>query len=140
MQYKKKLRYNVGDIIYAHSYSMKYDPQKPISEDNFPEITKLFLIIYAENLDDSIDSSRNYLVLKLTSNMEDIRKYSYIYPLSKNNFLDKQGLVKCNKIHTIDISQIKGSVGTLDSESLKEVYKLYRSFQNKIEEQLLERV
>lgn len=140
MMYTKKQQYEVGDVIYASNYNMKYDYRKPISETNSPVVKNFFLIIYAEQQDNMTMHRRNYCALKLTTSVVDEAIYTCSYSNEYNSFMKQSGFVSCSKLHTFDYNQIAGCLGKMDSNTMKKVFKIYHRFQCELERQFLERI
>jgi len=140
MEYIKKPFYNVGDVIFASNYNMKYDYRKPISDDNNPLIMNFFLVVYSEASDNMTLHQKNYQALKITTSMVDETIYNCKYSNIKNPFMPNPGFISCSKLHTFDTKQIAGCLGQMDSDTMKKVFKIYHRFQCELERQFLERI
>ena len=138
--YTKKQQYEVGDVIYASNYNMKYDYRQPMSEENNPVVKNFFLIIYAEQQDSMTMHKRNYCALKMTTSMVDEAIYTCRYSNEYNQFMKQPGFISCSKVHTFDYNQISGSLGQMDSCTMKKVFKIYHRFQCELERQFLEKI
>ena len=138
--YTKKQQYEVGDVIYASNYNMKYDYRLPISENNNPIVMNFFLVIYSEQQDSMTMHKRNYCALKLTTNIVDEAIYNCKFSNEVNTFMKQSGYVSCSKVHTFDYNQIAGSLGQFDSNTMKKVFKIYHRFQCELERQFIDKI
>ena len=137
MQYTKKNYYEVGDVIFASNYNMKYDYREPMSKENNPMVMNLFLVIYSEENDALTLHKRNYVALKITTNIVDESIYSVKYSNIVNDFMPNQGFISCSKVHTFNSTQIAGYLGTMDVNTIKKAFKVYHRFQCELERQFL---
>lgn len=140
MEFVKKANYTTGDVVYAQNLNMNYDYRLPESESNSRVVKNFFVILYAESQDPLTIHRKNYLAVKLTTNIVDEQIYTCGFDLSKNNFLNKQSWVSCSKVHTLDENQIIGSLGTFDKMTMKKVTRVFTRFQNEVQRQLLESI
>lgn len=140
MDIDKKEHYNVGDVIYAINYNMKYDCKQPISKDNLPYVKNFFLVVYTEAQDSLTLHRRNCQALKLTTRLVDEQLYACAIDNSKNPYLQSDGYVCCSKLHTFDTRQIIGAIGQMDQATMKRVFKIYHRFQCELERQFIERI
>ena len=140
MEFVKKSNYSVGDVIYAQNLNMNYDYRLPETETNSRVVKNFFLVIYTEAQDPLTIHKKNYKAVKLTTSIVDEQIYTCAIDKSKNNFLNKQCWVSCSKEHTFDESQIIGSLGQVDKNTLKKVTRVYNRFQNEVQRQLLESI
>lgn len=98
----------------------------------------MFLVLYDEKQDSSVVGNDDVIALKITS--KDIYKSKYLYNITKNryDFLDKNCLVCCNNLHTLNkITNVYKIIGKLDKEDLYNVCNLYNQFNNELLRQLM---
>ena len=140
MEYVKKDTYEVGDIIYANNFNMNYDWRKPEDETNSKTVKNFFLVVYAEASDNMTMHKKNYLALKITTNVVDEAIYACRYDTDRNPFMNKSGFISCSKMHTFSQNQIIGCTGKLDQLTLKKTFKVYHRFQCELERQFIDRI
>ena len=140
MEYVKKQCYEVGDVIYATNYNMKYDYRKPISPSNSPIVKNFFLVVYSEQNDNMTLHKRNCQELKMTTSVVDESIYNCSYSNKKIEFLNQGGYISCSKLHTFAGNQIIGCLGQMDSETMKKVFKIYHRFQCELERQFIDKI
>lgn len=138
--YTKKPQYEVGDVIYASNFNMKYDYRQPVSEQNNPVVMNFFLVIYSEQQDNMTMHKRNYCALKLTTKIVDEAIYNCKIDNDKNEFFNQPGYVSCSKVHTFDYNQIAGCLGKMDNNTMKKVFKIYHRFQCELERQFIDKI
>lgn len=99
----------------------------------------LFLVLYTEKFDTNVQFSSNFLACKITTQMSQTPNYCYPLLKEKIDFLDKDCMVTCSKLHTFTVTNIdlkKDVLGHLSKETMLNVYKQYRKFQRMLEMQL----
>ena len=122
------MRYKPGQIVFAEYGGFDNEIRKG-----------LFLVLYSETDDTTTENQKNYIVVKVTSQLVDT---TYVVKLSTkyNEFLQKDCYVACSKVHTFNYTQITGLLGEIDNNSLKKVFKCWCKFNYELERQCLERI
>jgi len=101
----------------------------------------IFCVLYDEQLDNNILQKKNVFAIKLSTQTTLAGNYSVEVPINRNEFLDKQCVACCSKIHTLHkIYNIYKVLGTLDAITMKNIYKTYNRFVTEVERQILDGV
>ena len=118
--------YNSGDIIFA-GYTDVNDTIR----------SGLFLVLYDEKKDEECLCDNNIIALKITSKFQP--KYTYYYELQEGDFnLRATSRVCCSKPYVLSKDKINGILSSLDTISLRNVYKLYNKFNFQLANQVLD--
>lgn len=101
----------------------------------------LFLVLYDEQNDKNIMDDQNVVALKLSTQNTCASNYIIQITSKANKFLDKNCVVCCSKLHTLHKkSNVYKLLGVVNSNTLKRVYKVYRKFQNELNDQILNNI
>lgn len=116
-----------GDVV-----SIKYD------NFNGGKTVGLFLIIYSERFDRIYTNGHtNINCVKITT--DNFQGNSYTVKVRKGNAnLAKDCLVNLSKVHTFRKEQVLKKIGTLDNKTMLNVFKEIRTFNQEVENQILE--
>lgn len=96
----------------------------------------VFLIIYDEALDSHHQFKNNVTALKCTTSDAIIGNYTVTLNDGNNPEVERDTIVACSKVHTIDKSQIFKVICTIHSTTFKSVYKVYRKFISEMEREM----
>ena len=96
----------------------------------------IFCILYDEQLDSSNNFKGNVVALKVTTSYNMITSYCIPLTDGRNDFLDKDCMVLCSKIHTLEKDQVYKELGVIHPHTLRQVYKCYRRFETELERQM----
>lgn len=96
----------------------------------------IFCVLYTEQLDSSNNFKGNVVALKVTTSFNMITNYCVPLTDGKNEFLERDCMALCSKIHTLDKDQIYKTLGELHPYTLRQVYKCYRRFITELERQM----
>lgn len=96
----------------------------------------IFCVLYDEQLDASNNFKGNIIVLKVSTSYSMITNYCVPLTDGRNDFLEKDCMTLCSKVHTLDKSQVYKVLGCLHPHTLRQVYKVYRRFETELERQL----
>lgn len=100
----------------------------------------LFLVLYDERSDNDIMDNQNVVALKLTT-QNTCSNYVLQISSKSNSFLDKDCIVCCSKLHTLHkVSNIYKVLGVVSPNTLKRVYRVYKKFENKMNDQILNNI
>ncbi len=101
----------------------------------------IFCVLYDEQLDNNILQKKNVFAIKLTTQTTLTGNYSVEVLLNRNDFLDKQCVACCSKVHILHkIHNVYKVLGVLDPITMKNIYKTYNRFVTEVERQILDRV
>lgn len=119
--------YRVGDVVCANYNN--FDGK---------EVVGIFLIIYSERQDRIYTTGHtNLTCVKITTN--NLQGNGYTVRVRKGNAnLETECLVNISKIHTFKKEQIYKKLGKLDNDTLLNVFKELRAFNNEVENQILD--
>lgn len=121
--------YRVGDVVCA-----KYNGF------NGEERTGIFLIYYSEKQDRMYTNGHTNLnCVKITTNNLLGNGYTVRLKQGEAN-LDTDCIVNLSKQHTFAKEQIYKKLGTISANSMFNVFKELRAFNNEIEQQILENI
>lgn len=96
----------------------------------------VFLILYDEALDSHHQFKDNVTALKCTTSDSIIGNYTVTLNDGNNNFLERDTVVACSKVHTLNKSQIFKVIGIINPITYTTVYKVYKRFVNEIEREM----
>ena len=96
----------------------------------------VFLILYDEALDSHHQFKENVTALKCTTSDSIIGNYTVTLNDGNNPFLERDTIVACSKVHTINKRQIFKELGTIHPITYRSVYKVYKRFVNEIEREM----
>jgi len=92
----------------------------------------VFLVIYDEALDSQHQFKNNICALKCTTSSSIIGNYTVTLSDGNNPDVERDTIVACSKIHTLDKSQIFRTICVIHPVTFKSVYKVYKKFNNEI--------
>ena len=124
-----KERYDTGDIVCAN-----------YNDFNGESKIGIFLIIYSEREDRIYTNGHTNLnCVKVTTN--NLLGNSYTVRIKKGEAnLDKECIANLSKTHTLIKEQIYKKIGTLSSNTMFNVFKELRAFNNEVEQQVLNKI
>lgn len=96
----------------------------------------IFCILYDEQLDSSNHFKGNVIGLKVTTSYNMITNYCVPLTDGRNDFIEKDCMVLCSKVHTLEKEQIYKILGNIHPHTLRQVYKCYRRFETELERQM----
>lgn len=96
----------------------------------------VFLILYDEALDAHHQFKENVTALKCTTSDSIIGNYTVTLNDGNNSFVERDTIVACSKVHTLDKKQIFRELGVIAPETYRNVYKVYKKFINEIEREM----
>lgn len=96
----------------------------------------VFLVVYDEALDSNHNHKNNLLVLKVTTSHTMVSNYAVSLADGNNDFLDRDCMVICSKLHTINKEEVYKVPGTLKPYTFRVVYKQFRKFISELERQM----
>lgn len=96
----------------------------------------VFLILYDEALDSHHQFKENVTALKCTTSDSIIGNYTVTLNDGNNSFVERDTIVACSKVHTLDKKQIFKELGVIAPETYRNVYKVYKKFINEIEREM----
>lgn len=96
----------------------------------------IFLVLYDEQFDAANNFKGNVAALKVTTSFDMITNYCVPLTPENNSFMERECMVLCSKIHTMNKKQIYKILGRVSSYTLKQVYKQYRRFESELERQM----
>lgn len=101
----------------------------------------IFCVIYDEQFDSNIFTKKNVLALKLSTQLTLISNYSVEINSEDNEFLLKKSIVNCSKAHLLHKEQqVYRTLGQLDKNTYKKVFKSYMRWNNEIQRQLIDKL
>lgn len=101
----------------------------------------LFLVLYDEQLDSNVFSKKNVVCIKLSTQTTLVSNYSVKIDMRKNDFLDKNCIACCSKIHLLHKeSNVYKILGHLDATTCKNVFKSYFKFVSETQRQFIDRI
>ena len=105
------------------------------------ERTGVFCVLYDEMLDNGIFESRNVIACKVSSQNTLISNYSCGINRLYNDYLDKDCIVCCSKIHVLHKTHnVYRVLGVLDRNTYSRVVKTYTRFRREVERQMFDRL
>lgn len=124
-----KDKLNVGDIVCANYNGFDGEPKVGI-----------FLIIYSERQDRMYTNGHtNLTCVKVTTN--NLLGNSYTVRLRAGDAnLENECIVNLSKLHTFTKEQIYKKLGSLSSNTMFNIFKELRAFNNEMEQQILENI
>ena len=124
-----KDKLNVGDIVCANYNSFTGEPKVGI-----------FLIIYSERQDRMYTNGHtNLTCVKVTTNNLLGNSYTVRIKPGEAN-LESSCIINLSKMHTFVKEQIYKKLGRLSSNTMFNVFKELRAFNNEMEQQILENI
>ena len=96
----------------------------------------VFLVLYDEALDSHHQFKENITALKCTTSSSIIGNYTVSLMDGNNSFLERDTIVACSKVHTLDKRQIFRELGVIAPVTYKSVYKVYKKFTNEVEREM----
>lgn len=124
---KEKL--SVGDIVCANYNG--FDGEKKVG---------IFLIIYSERQDRMYTNGHtNLTCVKVTTNNLLGNSYTVRLRVGDAN-LENECIVNLSKMHTFTKEQIYKKLGRLSSNTMFNIFKELRAFNNEMEQQILENI
>lgn len=122
-----KDKLNVGDIVCANYNNFAGEPKVGI-----------FLIIYSERQDRMYTNGHtNLTCVKVTTN--NLLGNSYTVRLRAGDAnLENECIVNLSKLHTFTKEQIYKKLGSLSSNTMFNIFKELRAFNNEVEQQILD--
>lgn len=118
--------YKSGTVVIANYVTFKGETKQGI-----------FMILYDEALDNTIDSVMNLTAIKITTKLSMVGNYAVHLENEDCDFFKHESLASCSKIHTIHKNQIVAVIGILGEKTYKKVYTGFRKFLNEIDRQML---
>ena len=124
-----KDKLNVGDIVCANYNG--FDGEKRVG---------IFLIIYSERQDRIYTTGHtNLTCVKVTTN--NLLGNSYTVRLRAGDAnLENECIVNLSKLHTFTKEQIYKKLGSLSSNTMFNIFKELRAFNNEMEQQILDSI
>lgn len=120
---------SVGDIVCVNYNGFDGSPKVGI-----------FLIVYSERQDRIYTNGHtNLTCVKITTNNLLGNSYTVRIKAGEAN-LENDCIINISKLHTFTKEQIYKKIGTLGSNQMFNVFKEMRSFNNEVEQQILENV
>ena len=108
---------------------------------NDEKVVGIFCVLYDESLDGNIFDKDNILAVKVSSQNTLASNYSCKINTAFNQFMDKNCIVCCSKVHLLHKSkQVYKVLGQLDKHTYARVVKTYISYAHSVERQLLDRI
>jgi len=98
----------------------------------------IFLVLYDEAIDNLTQLGNNVIALKITTSINQISSYYVALDLEKDTFFDRQCYVVCNRPNTLNKSQIRAYMGTIQKRELLKVYRLFQKYNANVEQQILD--
>ena len=124
-----KDKLNVGDIVCANYNG--FDGEKRVG---------IFLIIYSERQDRMYTNGHtNLTCVKVTTNNLLGNSYTVRIKPGEAN-LENECIVNLSKLHTFTKEQIYKKLGSLSSNTMFNVFKELRAFNNEMEQQILDSI
>lgn len=114
-----------GTVVCAHYNAFKGDDRVGV-----------FCVLYDEQLDSSNNYKGNIVALKVTSQNKMISNYCVPIRSDVDKFFEQDCIVLCSKIHVIEKEQCYKKIGNLSSQTLRQVYRMYRQFERELERQV----
>jgi len=96
----------------------------------------VFLVIYDEALDAHHQFKNNITVLKCTTSDAIIGNYTVTLNDGNNPDIERDTIVACSKLHTLDKTQIFKVICTVHPYTYKQVYKVYRRYVREVEREM----
>lgn len=96
----------------------------------------IFCILYDEQLDSSNTFKGNVVALKVTTSYNMITNYCVPLTDGRNSFIERECMVLCSKLHTLEKEQIYKVLGSIHPHTLRQVYKCFRRFETELERQM----
>lgn len=118
------MKYEIGDIVWVAEFESK--DNKLVDHHYFVVIDDDGQLIPADYF--------GLIVSSNTSKSKENSKFKYNEPLkkNKNNKLDYDSIVKCDKLYTIPRKTISFKLGSVDVEDMIRFLKAYNDFVEKI--------
>ena len=102
------------------------------------EIKKgLFVVLYNELYDNLNNNEKNFMAVKITTQLDMVGNYTVNLNLEENSFFKYPCLACCSKIHTLHKNQIEGVLGRLSENTFKKVYVSYSKFISEVNRQMM---
>ena len=96
----------------------------------------VFLVVYDEALDSHHQFKNNVTALKCTTSDSIIGNYTVTLNDGNNPDIERDTIVACSKIHTLDKSQIFKTICTVHPVTYRSIYKVYKKYINEIEREM----
>lgn len=96
----------------------------------------VFLILYDEALDSHHQFKENVTALKCTTSNAIIGNYTVTLNDGNNDFVERDTIVACSKLHTLNKNQIFKEIGVISPITYRTIYKVYKRFINEIEREM----
>jgi len=96
----------------------------------------VFLIVYDEALDSHHQFKNNVSALKCTTSDAIIGNYTVTLNDGNNPSVERDTIVACSKMHTIDKVQIFKVICTIHPTTYRNIYKVYKKFTNEVEREM----
>lgn len=117
--------YRPGTIVCAHYKTFKGESQPGV-----------FLVLYDEALDSQHHFKENIVALKCTTSSAIVGNYTVALNDGNNPKIERDTIVACSKIHTLDKSQVFKEVCVLHPVTFRTVYKTYKRFISEVEREM----
>lgn len=116
----KQKKYSIGDIVFVNNYS--YDNKNKGTN-------HLFVIIDSDNHIVPLD----YFGFIISSNIQkskEVSKFKYNEPIKSNtkNGLNKDSIVKCEKLFKISVNNIEFKIGKINKDELNRFIKAHNTY------------
>ena len=96
----------------------------------------VFVILYDEALDSAHSHKNNVMALKCTTHEDMVSNYSMSPNDGNHDFMSKETVVACSKIHTLGKNQIFKTLGVVHPTTYKLLYKTCKKFMKELERQV----
>lgn len=96
----------------------------------------VFLVVYDEALDSHHQFKNNITALKCTTSSAIIGNYTVALNDGNNPDIERDTIVACSKVHTIDKSQIFKTICTIHPITYKNIYKVYKRYISETEREM----
>lgn len=99
----------------------------------------LFCVLYDEQLDNNLNTKKNTVCVKISTQTTLVSNYSVQVNQDRNDFLNNPCIVCCSKVHLLHKeNNIYKVLGVLDKGTYKNIVKTYTKFSNEMQRQLLD--
>lgn len=105
------------------------------------DATGIFCVLYDEQLDSDVQTRKNIVAIKLSTQFTLVSNYSVEVDKERNSFLESKSIACCSKLHILHKSdQVYKILGKLDSVTYTKVFKAYMRFISEIQRQAIDRL
>lgn len=118
--------YKSGNVVICNYINFKGEIKKG-----------LFVVLYNELYDNLNNNEKNFMAVKITTQLDMVGNYTVNLNLDENPFFKYPCLACCSKIHTLHKNQIEGVLGKLSENTFKKVYVSYSKFISEVNRQMM---